>query len=271
MEGWSVADAVLLVALLLFGLRAAWRGFLRSFFGVLAVIVGFAVAAFFYRDAAFVWLSWFPFSFATRSIVAFLGLFFITYFIVRLIGSTLHKGAEITMLGGMDRVFGFLFGIVQGIVVLMVVITIALLSPNPEKFHAWASQGIVAPSFTAGAEALANRTKKFTAELRAQLVGQLSKWGISDKAMDKLFADPSLMEAMVKRGEEHAATSPGVAIPAEQATYDVIKRMMQDSTMTNDEKSQRIWDMIVFQQESMFKRQPTKQPDNAMKPAPRYR
>ena len=52
MTPWSTADFILLGVLFLTGLRGAWKGFMRAFFDVLAVVVAFGAGTLLYKDGA---------------------------------------------------------------------------------------------------------------------------------------------------------------------------------------------------------------------------
>ncbi len=262
MENWSSADTIFLVLLCAFGIRGVVKGFMRSLFGVLAVIGGFLLATFLFRESA-IQADMIPLSYLSRCSLMFIALFLIGYVIVKIIGAMIHKGAEITMLGGMDRVFGFFFGVVQGIVLLILLVMIGLLSPSSERFKIWANEGTYAPMITSGSELLANRARTFTDEITRQLSSMLLKWGVSHSAIDKLFGNPELMQELIKQGETRP--TPGVAIPVDNSLYDQIKVVVATDSLSNEKKSQKIWQLIVSKQEYQRAVTPEVRPDPRFK------
>lgn len=241
MTGWSTADNVLLIAMLLFGIRGAVRGFLRSLFGLLAVIVGFIVAALLYRDVAY-WFSWIPASLPVRGIIAFLVLFLSIAIAIKSVGVILRKGAEISMMGGLDRVVGFFFGIVQAIVFLVVVVTIMLLSPGSDRLYQWMNQGNIAPIFTAKAELLANKTRDVTSDMRNEMLKRLQAWGVSPVLLDRITADPALIRELANTSEQHKP--PAALPPPHPNLYAKLQPVLSNDSLTARDKARMIWDLL---------------------------
>ncbi len=258
MEGWSHADTTFLVALLVFGAIGALRGFVRSIFGLVAIGFGFFVAAFFYRDGAG-WIFMVPVNYQTRCTVAFILLAFFGFAFVRLIGGLFQKTVQGAILSFMNRVVGFLFGLLQGFALVLIAVTVALLSPSPDKFHTWASQGVIAPPITSLAEFLAGKTRTATKELRAELIQQMVSWGVKESALDKIFDDPELMKEIVKQGSTTKA--PDVTAPSDDVLYGEIQVVIDNDMLNTQQKAREIWRLILQSHQNNSEANPAK-PDN---------
>ena len=182
-------------------------------------------------------------------------VFIVTLFTVRMLGALFRKGAEVSMMGGVDRLFGFFFGVAEGVVLLLVVMTVALVSPQSERFHEWILEGKISPNFAVHAEGLSSTTREVTADLRIVLIQQLQNWGVPGPMLERICADPELVNELLK----HTATKPYPEVVASPrpAFYTRLFQLLSDKGMQTTEKAKQIWDVIQNE------RDPVSSPPNA--------
>ena len=102
-----------------FIIRGLFRGFIKEFFSIIGVFAGFFVATRYYGAAA----SLIPGGIlnpAYLSIVGFLILFMLLYFIISVLGVIIKYLLKITILGWVDRVFGAISGTFKGVLITTV-------------------------------------------------------------------------------------------------------------------------------------------------------
>ncbi len=126
-----------------------WRGFVREVFSIFIWIVAVWIA-FRYSGAAAGWLEgWIELP-SARAIAAFAGLLIITLIVGGLAGWLLGKIVDSTGLGGTDRMIGMLFGLLRGLVIIIVALLIARFTPFPQD--PWWQQSRLLPYFERLAE-----------------------------------------------------------------------------------------------------------------------
>ena len=121
-------DIALGLVLIFATVRGIFRGFVSEFLSMAAIILGVAVAVMFSKPVA-VALSGTLGESAWVQIIAFLGLFIITYLAVKLLEGFLHSGVEKLSLKNLDRVLGFLLGIVEGFLLASVILIVLVIQP----------------------------------------------------------------------------------------------------------------------------------------------
>jgi len=104
-------DMVIVVVTLLFGMLGLWKGAIKAVFGIAGLIGGIALAGHYYRPFANI-LS--P-SGGTWSVIAAYAIILMAIFIIaNIIGWFVARLVHITMLGWVDRLFGFILGAAIG-------------------------------------------------------------------------------------------------------------------------------------------------------------
>jgi membrane protein required for colicin V production len=121
-------DIALGLILVFAAIRGIFRGFVSEFLSMAAIILGLASAVVFSRPLA-VALSGRLGGSAWIQVIAFLGLFIVTYLAVKLIEGFLHTGVEKLNLRNLDRVLGFLLGLVEGFLLVSVILIILVIQP----------------------------------------------------------------------------------------------------------------------------------------------
>lgn len=124
----SGLDIVFIVVIVFFALRVGIKGFVKEFMSMAALILGIAIAVLFSGVAA-VYIQPYIGNGVWSQVVAFLGLFLITYVVVKLFESALYRIVEHINLESLDRALGFFLGIVEGIFAVFVLILLLDLQP----------------------------------------------------------------------------------------------------------------------------------------------
>jgi membrane protein required for colicin V production len=128
--GIAGIDIVFLVIIALSLLRCATRGFISELLSMAALIFGMLFAIFFFKNAALLIRAWFmPGVKVVPEIIAFVALFIIVYIVVKIIEVTLLNIIQGIQLGGLDHLLGALFGVVEGIVVVCLLLFLISIQP----------------------------------------------------------------------------------------------------------------------------------------------
>ncbi len=122
-------DIVIAVITGFFIIRGLFRGFIKEFFSIIGVFVGYFAAARYYAGIA----SLAPDDIINPAyvpIISFLCIFTIIYIIISVLGVIIKYLLKITILGWVDRLFGALSGTVKGILIAAVLL-VALVTFLP--------------------------------------------------------------------------------------------------------------------------------------------
>lgn len=121
-----------------------WRGFMYELFSLIGWIAAYIVARTFTARA----LPYIPEAVgadSTRSVVAFAALFIVTMLVAAVLAWMLAKLARFAGLGGVDRKFGAMFGMVRGFLVVVALVWLGGLTKLPQHpfwRDAWSSQAL---------------------------------------------------------------------------------------------------------------------------------
>lgn len=131
---FTVIDWIFGIVILIFALSGLIKGFVDCLFSKLCWILGLISACIFYDDAAkYIFQS---ISNPTLSnILGFIIVFILVFLVVKLVQVVISKIFQLQILKSLDRVLGFAFGIVEGILVVGLVIFILLKQPffSPDR------------------------------------------------------------------------------------------------------------------------------------------
>ncbi|HEX6612447.1 MAG TPA: CvpA family protein, partial [Rhodanobacteraceae bacterium] len=142
------ADIVILAILLLSVLFGLWRGFVAEVLSLVCWIAAFWVAWMF-GDAVAAWYGLWLHHPAARVIAGYLTCFLGVLVAGALIGWVLRKLIQASGLSGADRMLGMLFGLVRG--VLLVVVIVLVLEFTPVPGAEWWRHSQLLPEFSQGA------------------------------------------------------------------------------------------------------------------------
>lgn len=124
----AVIDFIFIGIIILFAVIGVIKGFIDNLFGKLSWILGLIFAFFFYDTVARNALSGLK-NQIVANILAFIIIFIIVFLIVKMVQVILSKINNLPILNSLDRALGFLFGIVEGIAVVTLIIFILCNQP----------------------------------------------------------------------------------------------------------------------------------------------
>ncbi len=125
MNGLTLVDWIIVVALAVAVLAGIARGFFRSAFSLAGLIVGLALAAWNYWRLAAI-LKPLIHSVEVANAVAFIVIALLVMVVAAILGSLLAKLFQKVGLGCLDRLAGAVFGFVEGIVLVTIAILITV-------------------------------------------------------------------------------------------------------------------------------------------------
>lgn len=128
MVNLSGLDIVFIVLIVFAALRAGIRGFVHEFLSMAAVILGIASAVVFSGLVA-VLLEPYVGAGPWAQVIAFLGLFLLTYIVVKLLENALNRLIEHIRLESLDRALGFFLGIAEGLLLVFILVLLLQLQP----------------------------------------------------------------------------------------------------------------------------------------------
>jgi membrane protein required for colicin V production len=127
-------DIVFTILIFIIVVRAALHGFVEEVFGIAWLVLGLMFAISFYRPgAAFVRTKVLNDVKILPEVLAFIVLFLIVFVVVKIITFILKDIVQKIKLGGLDHFLGLLFGILEGLLAVAVVIFIINIQPLFDK------------------------------------------------------------------------------------------------------------------------------------------
>ncbi|MDR3172109.1 MAG: CvpA family protein [Treponema sp.] len=133
MQNIAIIDLIFMVLIVIFVIRCALRGFIEEVLSMAAVVFGSLGAFLFYKNGAAFIRTQFPSLAAVQFIpelLAVMILFFSIYVLIKLLGRILKDIIERVKLGMVDRILGIIFGLIEGIsLVSLVVFVLSLAQP----------------------------------------------------------------------------------------------------------------------------------------------
>lgn len=137
-------DVVIIGIIAVSALVSVIRGFLKEVISLLTWIAAFWVAVSFSAQLA----GWVPASIETPSVrlaIAFVALFLLTLVVGAVINYIISTVMDKSGLTGTDRMIGFVFGALRGVVVITVLVLFAGLTPLPQD--PWWQESSLLPYF----------------------------------------------------------------------------------------------------------------------------
>ena len=143
----GLVDIFILLTLGFFLLKGALRGLLREICSLLGLILGGVLAFTFHLPLAQVAQD----HLGVPSTIAVWGTFLLVFLTVvaifAVLGFVLHRFVKIVLLGGVNRVSGALFGVVQAVVLLAMIVLAVQSSLAPESGRRMVAESHLAPPF----------------------------------------------------------------------------------------------------------------------------
>jgi len=150
--GW--VDIAILVILCFFLLKGMWRGLLKEVCSLLGLVLGGVFAFTFYLPVARRLQGSFNLPDQLCIWGSFLAIFLLLVILFAVLGFVLNRFVKLIFLGGFNRFAGALFGIVQGVVLLAIIILALNTSAAPDVARKWVNQSQLAPPFVTLGDAI---------------------------------------------------------------------------------------------------------------------
>ena len=126
----AVVDVVFLVIIAISAFRCAARGFISELLSMAALIFGLLAAICFFRWGGLLIRSWFMSEVRIiPEVIAFAAFFLIVFITIKTIEMTLKSIIEKIQLGGVDRMLGLIFGFVEGVIIVCLIIFLINILP----------------------------------------------------------------------------------------------------------------------------------------------
>lgn len=140
-------DVMILIVIGAFLVKGLLRGLMKELCSLVGLAVGSLLAFRFHAPFAEAMVSAFNLPASVCVVLAFLAIFLVTLLVFGLIGMLLSKYVKLLYVGGLNRVAGGIFGIVQGVLLLSVVMFGLSVSPLPDWGQMAMSDSQLTPPF----------------------------------------------------------------------------------------------------------------------------
>lgn len=143
----GLIDIVILVILSFFLLKGIFRGLLKEICSLLGLVLGGVFAFTFHLPLAQLLQDSFNLPAQLCVWGSFLAIFLLLVFLFAVIGFVLNRFVKLIFLGGFNRLAGAMFGIIQGVVVLSMIVLALNSSAAPEAVRNKVRTSQLAPPF----------------------------------------------------------------------------------------------------------------------------
>jgi membrane protein required for colicin V production len=126
-------DYAVIAVIVLSALRGLWRGLLSEVFGLVGWVVAFLLAIHFVAQLAPMIPATWPGGTVTQWLVAFLAIVVGVMIVAGVANALLSRLVSISGLGGIDRSLGLLFGLIRGVVLVLLLVALAGLTELPQQ------------------------------------------------------------------------------------------------------------------------------------------
>ncbi len=155
----SLVDIVILLVLGIFLLKGILRGLLKEVCSLLGLLIGGILAFTFHLPLAQQLQDSFDLPAQLCVWGSFLSIFLTSVILFGVLGYVLHKFVKLVFLGGFNRVAGALFGLIQGVVLLSMILLTLSSSVVPSSVRSTVRQSQLAPPFQALGESIFNGSR----------------------------------------------------------------------------------------------------------------
>ncbi|MDY0292401.1 MAG: CvpA family protein [Desulfuromonadaceae bacterium] len=118
----NILDIAILAILLLFTLKGALRGLLKEVCSLVGLVAAAVIAFTFYAPLAERVSAWLNLPLQLCVVVILILLFVLTMVFFSLVGAILSRFVTLLFMGGLNRVLGALFSLMQGVLILALVL-----------------------------------------------------------------------------------------------------------------------------------------------------
>jgi membrane protein required for colicin V production len=150
----GLVDIAILVILCLFLLKGVFRGLLKEICSLLGLLLGGAFAFTFHLSLAHFLQSSFNLPEQLCIWGAFLAIFLLVVVLFGVIGFVLNRFLKLIFLGGFNRLAGGIFGIIQGVVIISMIVLALNSSVVPAMARGKLKQSQLAPPFVTLGESI---------------------------------------------------------------------------------------------------------------------
>lgn len=141
----NTIDLVLGIFLLIIAFFGFKKGFIASIIQLAALIIALLIVAQISPHIAFFLITKFQFSELAAAIVSYLLVFIAIGFLAKLTIVILHKIVKLFKIGFINHILGFLFGLLNGTLVLTFFLLLINISPFRQEFHNWSQGSKIVP------------------------------------------------------------------------------------------------------------------------------
>lgn len=124
----NVLDWIFLAVIAILGIRCFVRGFVEELLSVAAYAVGLLAGLLLYKVGADILKTKLGLT-VIPEVIAFAAFFVVGFLVVKIIEKLIHEGLEAAKLQSVDRIVGFVFGALEGLVVVSLVLVVMTVQP----------------------------------------------------------------------------------------------------------------------------------------------
>ncbi len=147
----TLLDIIVLSVMLISGILAMVRGFLREVFSILSWVVAAGVTVYFYKSALPVVKQYISQDSAALAVTVAL-LFLGTLLIASIITARISDLVLDSRIGALDRTLGFAFGLARGLLLMVIALLFFNWLVPPEKQPPWVANAKSLPAVTKAGE-----------------------------------------------------------------------------------------------------------------------
>jgi membrane protein required for colicin V production len=130
---FTAFDYAVMAVIGLSALRGAWRGLIGEIFGLIGWIAAFIVACRYVdRVVPFIPANW-PGGALTQWLIAFALVVIAVVLVASVANALLSRIVQVSGLSGVDRSLGMMFGLVRGVVLVLILVVLAGLTELPQQ------------------------------------------------------------------------------------------------------------------------------------------
>jgi len=130
---FTAFDYAVMAVIGLSALHGTWRGFLSEIFGLIGWIAAFFIACEFVGYVVPYMPSHWPGGALTQWLLAFALLVIGAVLVASVVSALMSRLVQATGLGGVDRSLGLMFGLVRGVVLVLILVALAGLTELPQQ------------------------------------------------------------------------------------------------------------------------------------------
>lgn len=143
----GLVDILILVVLGIFLLKGVLRGLLREVCSLLGLALGVLLAFYLHLPLSQWMLDAFGWPSQLCVVLSFALIFLLTLLVFAVIGYVLHRFVKLVLLGGVNRALGALFGLMQGVIVLALILFALNMAELPRNLRQYYQKSQLAPPF----------------------------------------------------------------------------------------------------------------------------